>query len=105
VRYSNAGKLFVIITSNLTLLFLIVYTLIYGLFNGEQLNRLAITLLTALIILLPQNLNFLLNLDSIQMLGNISYALYLIHWPLFVLHRYYDMEMYKDWTDASEASR
>lgn len=38
------------------------------------------------------------------MLGDTSYALYLVHWPICVGHRYYNMEMYKDWMEVETTS-
>ena len=37
--------------------------------------------------------NFLSNSKSMYILGKISYSLYLIHFPLFVIRNYFDFEL------------
>lgn len=61
--------------------------LCYDILSNEQLSRFIATTLTGL--LLSQNNScFILTLKPIIVLGDVSYSIYLVHWPIFSLHRY-----------------
>lgn len=69
--------------------------LCYDFIVFQQLNRLLVSLLTCLIISLPdQEENGFWKNSICVLIGNISYSTYLIHWPLFVAHRIFSIDSY-----------
>jgi peptidoglycan/LPS O-acetylase OafA/YrhL len=73
----------------LTLLLSLVILLPLYSFEHDTLHAFIVCLLTATYLALIGNRNNLLNWYPIQFLGNISYSVYLIHWPLIVIYTYY----------------
>lgn len=59
----------------------------------KQVNRLLVIIFTTLIIARHES-NCLLSSKVMVWLGDISYSVYLIHWPLFELYRYWDTESF-----------
>ncbi|KAI6173169.1 hypothetical protein M3Y98_01053400 [Aphelenchoides besseyi] len=65
----------------------------YPVFHQKQLNRLLVIVCTTLLIARPDS-NPILSAAPMVWLGDISYSVYLIHWPLFEWYRYYDVETF-----------
>ncbi|KAI6237966.1 O-acetyltransferase OatA [Aphelenchoides besseyi] len=61
--------------------------------GDKQQNRLILLATTSLLIARPHG-NLLLSCNALVWLGNISYSVYLVHWPLFELQKYLDVKMY-----------
>ncbi|KAI6177722.1 Acyl-transf-3 domain-containing protein [Aphelenchoides bicaudatus] len=64
-----------------------------------QLQRFLVVFLTALIISTHQNDSFLSNKLLVK-LGDVSYSVYLVHWPIFTMHRYLDPSSYENEKEA-----
>jgi peptidoglycan/LPS O-acetylase OafA/YrhL len=60
----------------------------------RQLNRLLITLISSLFLVLSDQDNIIFK--WISELGNVSYSIYLIHWPLIEAHKYINLDNYID---------
>lgn len=65
---------------------------------GPQLQRVLVIVVTGLVISIRQDDWVLLNSDTLVNLGDASYSIYLVHWPIFVMHRYLDPDTYDDGT-------
>ncbi|KAI6185785.1 Acyl-transf-3 domain-containing protein [Aphelenchoides besseyi] len=61
--------------------------------GDKQQNRLILLAATSLLIARPYG-NLLLSCNALVWLGNISYSVYLVHWPIFELQKYLDVKMY-----------
>lgn len=59
---------------------------------GMRFDRILVTLLVA--VLLASQENVLLSYSGAVWLGNCSYAVYLVHWPVFLLHKYANLGQY-----------
>ncbi|KAI6192331.1 hypothetical protein M3Y97_00325800 [Aphelenchoides bicaudatus] len=81
------------------LLILLLLFPITNLMEG-QLQRLLVVFLTALIIAIKQN-DSILSSDMLVNLGDVSYSVYLIHWPIFIMHRRLDSDSYDNGKDAN----
>lgn len=69
--------------------------LCYDFLDDKEQNRAIVSLMTCLIIAIPnEEHSLILNNPFIMEFGNISYSIYLIHWPLFVMHRMYRITSY-----------
>ncbi|KAI6177821.1 O-acetyltransferase OatA [Aphelenchoides bicaudatus] len=64
-----------------------------------QVQRFFVVFLTALIISIRQDDSILSNKLLVK-LGDISYSVYLIHWPIFTMHRYLDSNLYESENEA-----
>jgi peptidoglycan/LPS O-acetylase OafA/YrhL len=67
--------------------YFLIFTLFFQVLSDLQLNRLFIMLLASLIVAFPDQQWILRNRPLVE-LGNVSYSVYLIHWPLFQLYGY-----------------
>ncbi|KAI6186311.1 O-acetyltransferase OatA [Aphelenchoides besseyi] len=65
----------------------LIVLLIWDIFASVQIQRLVVTFLCALIIWSSCNQNLVLNNRFLIQIGDISYSVYLVHWPILVLHR------------------
>ncbi|KAI6209823.1 hypothetical protein M3Y96_00262100 [Aphelenchoides besseyi] len=72
---------------------LLIIFMINQLIPERQLNRLALICVTACVIAKPDG-NVILTQQSLVWIGDQSYSIYMVHWPLFEWHRYYDIPMY-----------
>ncbi|KAI6212705.1 hypothetical protein M3Y94_00059800 [Aphelenchoides besseyi] len=79
----------------------LVLLLVFSLPIVPQLQRLLVVLLTGVVVGSHCETSVLSNLRPIITLGDISYSVYLIHWPLFTWHKYAHSEIY---TDGGEPS-
>ncbi|KAI6212925.1 hypothetical protein M3Y94_00087300 [Aphelenchoides besseyi] len=96
---NSIRKRHIAILANFVVL-LLLYILTYGLFASEQTTRLIVVLLSTFLVANPNGCA-ILSFEPLVWLGNISYSIYLIHYPVLTWHRYVDMELYKDWQNAS----
>ncbi|KAI6185726.1 hypothetical protein M3Y98_00055200 [Aphelenchoides besseyi] len=80
---------------------LLVLLLVFSLPIVSQLQRLFVVLLTGAVVGSHCETSVLSNLRPVITLGDISYSVYLIHWPLYTWHRYAHSEIY---TDGGESS-
>jgi peptidoglycan/LPS O-acetylase OafA/YrhL len=67
---------------------------------NPQMQRLPVILLTAIMISMHSNETWALSSDVMVNFGNASYSIYLVHWPIFTLHRYLDPDKYEDGKEA-----
>ncbi|KAI6212702.1 hypothetical protein M3Y94_00059300 [Aphelenchoides besseyi] len=74
----------------------LVLLLVFSLPIVPQLQRLLVVLLTGVVVGSHCETSVLSNLRPIITLGDISYSVYLIHWPLFTWHKYAHSEIYTD---------
>lgn len=66
-----------------------------------QIQRLLVVTLTALIISIHNShQNWFLSSDLLANLGDVSYSVYLVHWPVFTMHRYLGPDLYANDRDA-----
>ncbi|KAI6190434.1 Acyl-transf-3 domain-containing protein [Aphelenchoides bicaudatus] len=88
------GCVFVEVSKTKFIIFLVGILFLEGVrdFTG-QLQRLGVVVLTALI-MSERKPCILLTSKVLNALGDCSYSVYLIHWPVFVLHRYHYPELY-----------
>ncbi|KAI6231925.1 hypothetical protein M3Y95_00432900 [Aphelenchoides besseyi] len=80
------------IASNALTVLLIIF-MIHQLIPERQLNRLALICVATCVIAKPDG-NLILTQPSLVWIGDQSYSIYMVHWPLFEWHRYYDIPMY-----------
>ncbi|KAI6230024.1 hypothetical protein M3Y99_01110800 [Aphelenchoides fujianensis] len=73
-----------------------------GMFRSPECTRSAVVLLTFTILSLP-NENRLLSAGFLTKLGDVSFSVYLLHWPMFTFDRFVRMDAYKDEQEASFA--
>ncbi|KAI6172683.1 Acyl-transf-3 domain-containing protein [Aphelenchoides besseyi] len=92
-RNGNHRSLFVYLTQ-IGLLVLVIVLLIFPITRHHQLQRLFVILSSILIISFDHNTSIVLSSDYLVNLGDISYSVYLVHWPIFTLHRYLNEKMY-----------
>lgn len=90
----NGNDGFFINSLNEVLTILLSICLIISPTRFKQLNRLIVMLLTLVLMIRADKSNRLLCHKFLVYAGNISYSVYLIHWPLFVLNKYINAEMY-----------
>ncbi|KAI6212696.1 hypothetical protein M3Y94_00058200 [Aphelenchoides besseyi] len=79
----------------------LILLLVFSLPIVPQLQRLFVVVLTGVVVGSHCETSVLSNLRPIITLGDISYSVYLIHWPLFTWHKYAHSEIY---TDGGEPS-
>ncbi|CAI5450613.1 unnamed protein product [Caenorhabditis angaria] len=72
------------------LLLVTILMLFVGFEYPERIVRIFITIITALLILISENNQILSNKIMIY-IGNISYSLYLIHWPIYCYSKFYEL--------------
>lgn len=65
----------------------------FDLTGTKQLNRLLLLAAVVLLIARPTGNPFLSHWLLVWV-GDVSYSVYLVHWPLFEWHRYWDVKMY-----------
>ncbi|KAI6237463.1 O-acetyltransferase OatA [Aphelenchoides besseyi] len=76
----------------------LIVLLIWDIFSSVQIQRLVVTFLCALIIWSNCNHNRVLNNWFLIQIGSISYSVYLVHWPLIVIHRIQFSDTFEDGT-------
>jgi peptidoglycan/LPS O-acetylase OafA/YrhL len=59
----------------------------------KQANRLFVTALATFIVGRPNSMSLLMSNGMLVVLGDISYSVYLVHWPLITYFRYSNMNM------------
>ncbi|KAI6234883.1 O-acetyltransferase OatA [Aphelenchoides fujianensis] len=74
---------------NYGLVCFLLVSLVVELPTGHLNQRLVVVFLTALLISNPSGKSPILSLRSLVSLGNDSYSVYLVHWPLFMAFRYW----------------
>ncbi|CAI5452543.1 unnamed protein product [Caenorhabditis angaria] len=72
------------------LLLVTILMLFVGFEYPERIVRIAMTIITALLILIAEN-NLILSNKYMIYIGNISYSLYLIHWPIYCYSKFYEL--------------
>ncbi|CAI5452985.1 unnamed protein product [Caenorhabditis angaria] len=75
------------------LLLITILMLFVGFEYPEKIVRIGMTLITALLILISENNNILSNKFMIY-IGNISYSLYLIHWPIYCYSKFFNLNKF-----------
>jgi peptidoglycan/LPS O-acetylase OafA/YrhL len=60
----------------------------------HQIQRLVVVVLTALIVSIRNTNQTLLSSDILVHFGDVSYSTYLAHYPIFIMDRYLDNELY-----------
>ncbi|KAI6185683.1 Acyltransferase [Aphelenchoides besseyi] len=66
----------------------------------RELSQVFVVILTFVIVARCDE-NWLLKWPLLVELGSVSYSVYLVHWPVFTFHRYFDLDMYKNQGEAS----
>ncbi|KAI6198918.1 hypothetical protein M3Y96_00571500 [Aphelenchoides besseyi] len=76
---------------------LLVLILCVDFIDVQQLTRLFVCLLTSIIVALPavENSWLIFNSNLLVKLGDISYSVYLVHWPIFSAHRFFFADSYE----------
>ncbi|KAI6171263.1 hypothetical protein M3Y97_01051500 [Aphelenchoides bicaudatus] len=82
---------------NLTPIALLVWLLTFPVIDlmERQVQRALVVLFTALIISIRQD-NSVLSGDTLVNLGDVSYSVYLVHWPIFTMHRFLEPNLYEN---------
>jgi SGNH domain (fused to AT3 domains)/Acyltransferase family len=88
IRAAHLASRFGSLIAELMLIFLLVTVIMWPSYSTEH-NMVWACVLTAAYLILTGSRDNVLNLGPLQFLGNISYSIYLLHWPLIVFYRYY----------------
>jgi peptidoglycan/LPS O-acetylase OafA/YrhL len=80
---------------NFLLFFLLLVCMFTNFIDVIQISRFFVVFITTLI-LSKRTASIFLSLDAVVLIGDISYSIYLIHWPIFTLHRYWFVDAYFD---------
>ncbi|KAI6223230.1 hypothetical protein M3Y95_00867500 [Aphelenchoides besseyi] len=80
---------------------LLIMFLVFGLPMNLQLQRLLVVVFTGIVVGSCSEITFVSKVRSLVVFGDISYSVYLIHWPLFTWYRYSNSEVY---TNGGEPS-
>jgi peptidoglycan/LPS O-acetylase OafA/YrhL len=82
------------------LMCLMLILLLFGeICDNKQLVHTLLVIISSLIVGWPSE-NVLLRANFLKKLGDCSYAIYLVHWPLITWHRYTYMDIYQDESEA-----